>query len=75
MYSDVPKDHWAYTNITWATKLGIMKGYPDGTFLPNNPVTRAEAATISMRVLGIGFLASSAALAAYAIYNETRRKK
>lgn len=34
--------HWAQKNILWAEKEGYMKGYPDGTFRPNAPITRAE---------------------------------
>ena len=38
--------HWAYTNINLAYLLGIVDGYPDGTFRPQNDITRAEAMTI-----------------------------
>lgn len=33
--------------------LGVMIGYPDGTFKPGNPVTRTEFATIVDRILGL----------------------
>ena len=35
--------HWAKDYILTAAKLGIIKGYADGTFKPDLPVTRAEA--------------------------------
>lgn len=43
-FPDVPKSHWAYEHIENLAKLGIVKGYPDGTFRPNDPVTRAQVA-------------------------------
>lgn len=44
--SDVSKDHWAANSIAKAIDSGIIKGYADGTFKPNNNVTRAELAVI-----------------------------
>lgn len=41
-FSDVSKTHWGYEAITKTTELGITNGYPDGTFLPEGKVTRAE---------------------------------
>lgn len=34
--------HWAQKNILWAEKEGYIKGYPDGTFKPNAPISKAE---------------------------------
>ncbi len=45
-FSDVPEDYWAYKQISKMVELGILKGYPDGTFKPENSVTRAEFATM-----------------------------
>lgn len=36
--------HWAETFICWLKDYGITSGYPDGTYKPNNNVTRAEMA-------------------------------
>lgn len=52
---EVPKHtdyekHWAKTDIEWAMENGLMKGYPDGTFRPEQPVTRAELAVILRRL-------------------------
>jgi hypothetical protein len=41
-FSDVPSTHWAYNFVMAAKQAGIIGGYPDGTFKPDNPVTRAE---------------------------------
>lgn len=40
-YSDMT-GHWAAEEILEATAKGIVNGYPDGTFKPDNPITRAE---------------------------------
>lgn len=37
---------WAAVSVKKAVKLGIVKGFPDGTFAPNKPLTRAQAAVI-----------------------------
>jgi hypothetical protein len=41
---DVPPGHWAYQSIEQLVQLGILEGYPDGTFRPNRTLTRAEFA-------------------------------
>ena len=41
--------HWAKGSIEWATEKGLIKGYPDGSFKPNNPLTRAEVCAILER--------------------------
>jgi hypothetical protein len=37
--------HWAESNIKKLVSLGAISGYPDGTFRPNNNITRAEFVT------------------------------
>ena len=44
-FADV-KNHWARPAIDQAYANGRIKGYPDGTFRPNNDITRAESVTI-----------------------------
>ena len=41
--------HWAKASIEWAKEKGLIKGYPDGSFKPNNPLTRAEACAMFER--------------------------
>lgn len=41
--------HWAKASIEWAKEKGLIKGYPDGSFKPNNPLTRAEMCAILER--------------------------
>ena len=43
LFSDVPTNHWANSAITVAVHQNLLKGYPNGTFMPNHNVTRAEA--------------------------------
>lgn len=42
--------HWAEQSIRKAINSEIMAGYPDGSFKPNNPVTRAELVTVLDRL-------------------------
>ena len=42
--------HWAREDIDWAKEKGIAKGYPDGTFHPDEPITRAEAVVMLRRL-------------------------
>ena len=49
-FSDI-SGHWAEKNIERAETLGWIAGYSDGTFRPNNYITRAEAMTMINRVL------------------------
>ena len=42
--------HWAEKEIRWCMDKGLMKGYPDGSFQPDKPVTRAELAVILDRL-------------------------
>lgn len=50
-YSDVPKTHAAYDALERVSKLGIINGYPDGTFKPNTYMTRAQLAVVIDRLL------------------------
>jgi len=50
-YYDIPSDHWAISDIDFATSMGITNGYWDGTFRPYNSVTKEEAATMLYRAL------------------------
>lgn len=52
-YPDVPADAWYAKAIEFVTERGLMTGYEDGTFRPNDRLTRAEAATILVRLLEV----------------------
>ncbi|VDN47967.1 conserved exported protein of unknown function [Petrocella atlantisensis] len=53
-FPDVPSTHWATGYINLAVNRGILVGYPDGSFQPNGKLTNAEAATILVRLVGLG---------------------
>ena len=46
-FLDVAEDEWYSDRIGYIESLGIINGYPDSTFRPNAPITRAEFATIA----------------------------
>lgn len=47
-FSDVSNDAWYATAVKTMASLGMMSGYPDGTFRPDEPITRAEFATVAL---------------------------
>ncbi len=51
-YSDMNENHWAYQSIKFLTDVGVVVGYPDGTYKPDIPVTRAEFASMAIKALG-----------------------
>jgi S-layer homology domain len=51
--ADVPASHWAANDIQTVLKTGIMRGYRDNLFFPNQQVTRAEAIAIFAQAYGV----------------------
>ncbi len=51
VFCDVDDDYWAASYICTDSDMEWIKGYDDGTFRPNNNITRAEVVTIINRVL------------------------
>ena len=51
-FTDVPTHFWAYESITKMTKEGLMSGYRNGAFKPNDPLSREEAASLFSNMLG-----------------------
>lgn len=51
-YSDVPRDHWAYSEIQKAGEIGFMSGMGDGTFGLGQNVTRAQFVSMLVRMFG-----------------------
>ncbi len=41
-YNDLPKVNRNYTAVEYLSEIGIINGYPDGSFKPDNPVNRVE---------------------------------
>lgn len=50
-FSDVSDTHWAADAIAVCAKMGWIKGYPDGTFRPDQTITRAEMMAMVNRAL------------------------
>lgn len=51
-YPDVTPEHWAAKQIEILTEKGVIVGYPDGTFKPDDNVSRAEFASMAIKALG-----------------------
>ncbi|MFM7364774.1 MAG: S-layer homology domain-containing protein [Cuspidothrix sp.] len=49
-FSDISKNYWAKEYIAELAAMEVMEGFPDGTFRPNAPVTRAELAALLQKV-------------------------
>ena len=52
IFSDVDEDDWFYEDVVNSIQYGWIHGYGDGTFRPNNPITRAEVTAIVNNMLG-----------------------
>lgn len=48
-FNDISNDYWAKNEVNYLASKGLLNGYEDGTFRPENPITRAEVATILVR--------------------------
>lgn len=51
-FSDVQGAEWYISYLMTAIEEGLIEGYPDGSFRPDRPITRAETCTIVNRTLG-----------------------
>lgn len=48
-YKDIKENQWYAYAVTFMSEKKLVSGYPDGTFKPNKPITRAEFASIASR--------------------------
>ncbi len=51
-FTDLNETHWAYNEILALTNSGLIEGYPDKTYKPENNITRAEVMTVVNKLLG-----------------------
>ena len=51
-FDDVPKTHWAYSNISWAVEAKIVNGIGDNKFAPARSVTAKELAMMLLNATG-----------------------
>ncbi|MFA4905197.1 MAG: PorV/PorQ family protein [Candidatus Margulisiibacteriota bacterium] len=49
VFKDVKTSHWAANYIEMAVRMGLVKGYPDGKFRPNNKINKAETVAVLAR--------------------------
>ncbi len=52
IFSDVPKTYWAFSYIMEMQSRGVLNGYPNGKFYPDNTITRAEFSKIMCLAAG-----------------------
>lgn len=50
-FTDLSPSHWAYNQIQSLAEDGVVVGYPDDTFRPDEQVTRAEFATMALKAI------------------------
>ena len=50
IFKDVSVNSWASDAIRYVKESGLMNGYEDGTFRPDQPLTRAEMAVVLKRL-------------------------
>ncbi|WP_176720437.1 S8 family serine peptidase [Desulfuribacillus stibiiarsenatis] len=58
-YKDVSTNYWAHTSIATAKHFGLIKGYPDNTFRPDMPITRAEISSMTYNAYKARMVTSS----------------
>ncbi|MBS6348770.1 MAG: S-layer homology domain-containing protein [Oscillospiraceae bacterium] len=62
-FADVPGDSWYADGVYWARLNGVVSGYSDSAFGPNDPLTREQLAAILWRYAGSPAVAGSASFA------------
>lgn len=52
-FTDLPANHWAQNFIAALVERNLISGFPDGTFRPDTPVTRAEFASLLQKTFDL----------------------
>lgn len=52
-FKDLASNYWAFNEIDFLVNEGIIAGYPDGTFKPDQTITNAQGAILLVRALGL----------------------
>ncbi|MGB3135572.1 MAG: S-layer homology domain-containing protein [Nodosilinea sp.] len=68
VYTDMPTTHWAYGSVQQSMQMGFLSGYPDGTFLPEQTVSRIHV--IAALASGLTLKSSRSALMALKPYSD-----
>ena len=53
LYTDVSYQHWAYADIEFIAKHGVIRGFANGTFVPGADISRKDAAVMMTRALDL----------------------
>ena len=69
-FSDVPPGFWAYDAIESLYDQGIVKGYPNGTYKPNDNLSREHAAKMIVLGAGLNYAGKTAAFRDVSPYSE-----
>jgi len=56
LFTDLGTDHWAFSEISELVGMGVLTGYPDGSFAPDNNIKRNEFAKLMVTALGLPLL-------------------
>ena len=67
-FTDVKAGSWYEKNVLWAAEKGLVKGYPDNTFKPNDSIKRSEMVTLLARYIeykGIRVIPDSSAVKSF----------
>lgn len=64
--------HWAETFICWMKDNGLTSGYPDGTFKPDNAITRAEVSVFMQKLYDLAVAQDAANLNSAKAYSDTQ---
>ncbi len=64
-FIDVPSNYWASGAIRAVSNAGLVTGFPDGTFRPEQQITRAQALVVLTKVLGTKATPNPSALERY----------
>ncbi|MFD2679275.1 S-layer homology domain-containing protein [Bacillus seohaeanensis] len=52
-FTDIATDNWAYQDILWAARKGIIQGYPTDQFKPTDDLTEGQLAMVLARYFGL----------------------
>ncbi|WP_175438358.1 S-layer homology domain-containing protein [Fusibacter sp. 3D3] len=70
VFKDVTPSDWFYQTIKNAASNGLVSGYEDGSFYPNKPIKREEAAVIVKKILSKNAASKSASITHFKDYDE-----
>lgn len=58
-FTDVTNAHWSYDDVEFLRNMGVISGYSDGTFKPDENITYEQCVKLVVAALGYDFMAES----------------